>query len=88
MKFSEATISRSLEKFVEQALLQANIDYTEAIINDCDLDRCYLIIDGKMYDIRMWNIDETGIRYSVFEIEENSGNELYYGFIRQEMYMV
>lgn len=88
MKFSEATISRCLEKFVEQALLQANIDYNEAIIKDYDLDRCYLIIDCKMYDIRMWNIDDTGISYSVFEIEENSGNELYYGFVSQDMYVV
>ena len=88
MVFNKAIISRSLEKFVEQALLQANIGYNEAIIKDYDLDRCYLIIDGKKYDIRMWNIDDTGVRYSVFEILENSGNELYYGFVRQEMYVV
>ena len=82
------TISSSLEKFVEKALLQANIDYKEAIIDDYDLDRCYLKIDGKEYDIRMWNIDDTGVRYSVLEITGDCGKELYHGFVRQDLYVV
>lgn len=69
--------------FVEAVLEQANVNYHEAICVDFDLDRIYLTIDNTPYTIRMWNIDDTGIRFSVYKDTKTDTVELYHGFIAE-----
>ena len=45
--------------FTENVLKRSNIKTETITIDDWDLDRIYLAIDGKEYTIRMWNIWET-----------------------------
>lgn len=47
-----------------------------------DLDRVYLAVDSteNNYNIRMWNINEKGIRYSLFKDSEEIIKSNYYEF--------
>ena len=45
--------------FTENVLKRSNIKTETITIDDWDLDRIYLTIDGKEYTIRTWNIWET-----------------------------
>lgn len=74
-------INSNVLSFAELALDKAKVKYSQGVCRDYDLDRVYLDIDGKDYNIRMWNIDENGIRFSVFDCSGDSGDELYHGYV-------
>ena len=74
-------INSNVLKFAEFALEKAKVKYNQGVCQDYDLDRVYLDIDGKEYDIRTWNINEKGIRYSVFDCSGDSSIELYHGYV-------
>ena len=58
-----------------------DISEEEAYPDDYDLDRIYIDVCGKSYIIRMWNVDDEGIRYSLYEEDEDySVEEVYYGY--------
>lgn len=65
-------MSRQVKEFVDYVLCAANVKYTNVEIIDFDCDRVYLAIDSieNNYMIRMWNVNEYGIRYSLFEYGE------------------
>ena len=76
---NNATDGTSLDVkwFTEYVLNRWNIKYDECIIEDFDLDRVYLNIDGWDYTIRTWNIyeddyDETKARvdYTLFKTKK------------------
>lgn len=52
----------------------------ETYLDDYDLDRIYIDVCGKSYFIRMWNIDNEGIRYSLCEDKGYSREEVYYDY--------
>lgn len=46
----------------------------EYVITDWDLDRVYVEMEGQSYSIRMWNIDEYEIRWTLFvDIPDSDG---------------
>ena len=65
-------MSRQVKEFVDYVLCAADVKYTNAKIIDYDCDRIYLAIDSmeNNYIIRTWNVNEYGIRYSLFEYGE------------------
>ena len=72
-------------KFVEKVLKTAKIKYDKYEIADWDLDNIWLDINDKEYSIRTWNINEDGIRFTLFVDVKDSdktshGEELYYGY--------
>lgn len=60
-----------LNKEIPQAisdLAEFILTNKEFTINDWDLDRVYLDVAGDEYDIRMWNITDVDIRWTLFKI--------------------
>ena len=55
--------------FVNNVLDYASIYYSDIYILDSDLDRIELAIDSEWnnYTIRMWNIDDDGIRFTLYK---------------------
>ena len=62
-------MNKEVIEFVGYVMAAANIDRKAVSILDYDLDRVYLAVDSteNNYTIRMWNIGENGIRYSLFK---------------------
>lgn len=78
-------MSKEIIDFVKYVVCEANIDTDNISILDFDLDRVYLAIDSKEnnYTIRMWNISEYDIRFSLYkngEITEEIIKSKYYEF--------
>lgn len=74
------TDNKYLDELAEDAFHQTEFDNdnTYIIINEYDLDRVYLDVNGKEFDIRMWNIfdsntDKIEIIYSLFKIDGDHG---------------
>lgn len=69
-------------KFTRFVFSKIGIDISaeEAYPDDYDLDRIYIDVCGKSYIIRMWNVNDEGIRYSLYEDKGYSGEEVYYGY--------
>ena len=68
------------ETFVKSVLSASKLSYNNFVIDDYDCDRVYLHIDGKEYNIRTWDIDSKGIRYTLFEIVGDHGEEVCNGY--------
>ena len=81
-------LNSNIIRFTEIILEKAKLDYDEAEILDFDLDRIYLKIDSERYSIRMWNIDEKGIIYSVFANSSGDWEELNHAYISRDDYIV
>lgn len=78
-------MNKEVNAFVEYVMYAAGIDNRTVTVLDFDLDRVYLAVDSKEnnYTIRMWNIGEDGIRYSLFkdgDITEEVLKSQYYLF--------
>jgi len=78
-------MNKEIIDFVKYVVSEANIDNDNITILDFDLDRVYLAVDSKEnnYTIRMWNISEYGIRFSLYkdgEIAEEIIKSKYYNF--------
>ena len=78
-------MNKEVIEFVEYVMEIASIDRRTVSILDFDLDRVYLAVNSteNNYTIRMWNIDESGIRYSLFkdgDITEEVIRSQYYQF--------
>lgn len=87
-----------IEKFVEDIIFQADIEYDEVIINDVDNERIYINVNGEDYIIRTWSyrtveLDYNNIpcaemvKYTLFKIVINSdnsshGEEINNGYIK------
>lgn len=81
-------MNKEVIKFVEYVMEVANIDNRKVSILDFDLDRVYLAIDSaeNNYIIRMWNINDSGIRYSLYKdgdtVEEILISQYYHFTVR------
>ena len=68
-----------VEKLVKRVLGKA-YEASTVIIDDFDLDRVYLTIDGEEYTIRTWDIHETehtvAIRWTLFKSVGDHSDEL------------
>ena len=78
-------MNKEVIAFVEYVMCAAGIDNRTVTVLDFDLDRVYLAVDSteNNYTIRMWNIGEDGIRYSLFkdgDITEEVLKSQYYLF--------
>lgn len=78
-------MNREVIDFVNYVMCAAGIDSTKVSILDYDLDRVYLAVNSteNNYTIRMWNIGENGIRYSLYkdgDITEEVLKSQYYQF--------
>ena len=78
-------MNKEVIEFVEYVMEIASIDRRTVSILDFDLDRVYLAVNSteNNYTIRMLNIDESGIRYSLFkdgDITEEVIRSQYYQF--------
>lgn len=80
MTIENKTDNKYLDELAEDAFYQTEFDNdnTYIIINEYDLDRVYLDVNGKEFDIRMWNIfdsntDKIEIIYSLFKIDGDNG---------------
>ena len=80
MTIENKTDNKYLDELAEDAFHQTEFDNdnTHIIINEYDLDRVYLDVNGKKFDIRMWNIfdsntDKIEIIYSLFKIDGDNG---------------
>ena len=78
-------MNKEVSAFVEYVMRAAGIDNRTVTVLDFDLDRVYLAVNSteNNYTIRMWNIDESGIRYSLFkdgDITEEVIRSQYYQF--------
>ena len=81
--------NKCIVPFTENVLRRSKIKTNNpVIIEDWDLDRVYLTIDGQDYDIRMWDIWETkkqlNFRWTLFTWlnGETSGTDLNEGYTR------
>ena len=88
MIYNQIGANGSIVNFVEKVFEQSGTTYEEVIIKDYDLDRIYLLVDGKTYCIRTWDINEKGIRYSLFKELKNYGEELYHSFISRDAFIL
>lgn len=78
-------MNKEVSAFVEYVMRAAGIDNRTVTVLDFDLDRVYLAVDSteNNYTIRMWNIAEDGIRYSLYktgDITEEILKSQYYLF--------
>ena len=78
-------MNKEVIAFVEYVMCAAGIDNSTVTVLDFDLDRVYLAVDSteNNYTIRMWNIGEDGIRYSLYkdgDITEEILKSQYYLF--------
>ena len=78
-------MNKEVIEFVGYVMESASIDRRTVSILDFDLDRVYLAVNSteNNYTIRMWNIDKSGIRYSLFkdgDITEEVIRSQYYQF--------
>lgn len=75
------TNSKNIEMFVKEVMEKAGIDINRVCILDNDLSRIYLAVDGNEnnYNIRMWNIKEQCIEYTLFKLLEDYGEEVIKG---------
>ena len=58
----ESQMNEYLTMLTRRALNKAHKNWETCTINDYDLDRIYLDLDGHSYTIRMWNIEPWGDR--------------------------
>ena len=56
----ETQTNEYLTLLTRRALNKAHKNWETCTINDFDLDRVYLDLDGREYTIRMWNIQDCG----------------------------
>lgn len=80
MKIENKTDNKYLDELAEDAIHQTEFDNDNMYITikDYDLDVVYLDVNGKEFDIRMWNIfdsntDKIEIIYSLFKIDGDNG---------------
>ena len=78
-------MNKEVIAFVEYVMCAAGIDNSTVTVLDFDLDRVYLAVDSteNNYTIRMWNIGEDGICYSLYkdgDITEEILKSQYYLF--------
>ncbi len=74
--------------FAEEVLNRAQVKYSEALCKDYDLDRVYLRVDDDNYTIRTWNIDDKGIRFSLYRDLPTDVEDLYYGYLSHDEYAI
>jgi hypothetical protein len=56
----ESEMNEYLTLLTRKALNKAHKNWETCTIDDYDLDRIYLDLDGTSYTIRMWNIEDFG----------------------------
>lgn len=63
---------------INHVMREANITIDRVKILDYELDRIYLAVDGEEnnYNIRIWNIDDQAIRYSLFYFDQDNTEEI------------
>lgn len=71
-----------IDRFVNYVMEMANISITNVKILDYDLDRVYLSVNSNEnnYNIRMWNITDDYIQFTLYKLVEDYGEELVDGF--------
>lgn len=78
-----------IEDFVRGVLESGNVECAEVVIEDIDAERIWLTVDGAEYDIRTWAFepvhydaenrpDAEIVRYSLFKMVEDRGEEIVY----------
>ena len=67
-----------LMAFVNDVCKEAGFDSKTVKVLDYDLDRIYLAVDceSNNYNIRMWDIRDNVIRYSLFELIGDCGKAI------------
>lgn len=75
---------KKIKTFAKDVIDKAEIKYKVFAVVDHDLDRVLLELDGIDYTIRMWEITEKAIRYSIFRHDEDTtveivGSQYYFG---------
>lgn len=70
-----------VKRFSELLINESGVKYKSFRLEDSDLDRIWLNIDGYEYLIRMWNIFENGnVDWSLFKSLEDHSEEVAKGF--------
>ena len=64
------------EKLVNAVLEKAFEEKKSFTITDADLDRVYLEIEGEDYIVRMWNITDRTIEYTLFKCVGDHGEDV------------
>ena len=64
------------EKLVVAVLKRAFGEAADFSIEDADLDRVYFSMDGHEYIVRMWNICENKIDWSLYKCIEDHGEAI------------
>lgn len=64
------------EKLVIAVLEKAFEEKKSFTITDADLDRVYFEIEGEDYIVRMWNITDRTIEYTLFKCVEDHGEDV------------
>lgn len=75
-----------INKFVNYVMRMANVAMDEVKILDYDLDRVYLAVNGteNNYNIRMWNITDDYIQFTLYKLIEDHGEEVFNGIFNIE----
>ena len=70
-----------VKRFSELVINETGLNYKSLSLEDRDIDRIWLKIDGYEYLIRMWNIFENGnVDWSLFKSLEDNSEEVAKGF--------
>ena len=75
-----------INKFVNYVIDTANINSENVKILDYDLDRVYLAIDSEEnnYNIRMWNITNDYIQFTLYKLVDDHGEDVANGVFEIE----
>ena len=65
-----------VRKFVKAVLEKAGIKYTYYGVVDYDLRRIWLDVDNTEYTIRIWNVTEDSIEYTLFRHDGDKAVEI------------
>lgn len=71
-------MNETILNIVDYVIGEANINADIIKVLDYDLDRIYLSIDSNdnNYNIRLWDINDTCVRYSLFKFENENTEEV------------
>ena len=74
--------NNKIQEFVKNVLSASPINYNDYKILDVDLSRVYLAIDSDVnnYNIRMWNISNSHIDFTIFKLVEDHGETVCEGY--------
>ena len=64
------------EKLVSAVLKKAFGEAKDYSIEDADLDRVYFSMDGREYTVRMWNIYDNKIDWTLYKCVDDHGERI------------